>query len=38
MNALRDFLSAREIWEVPLAASIVAGALLVWTVPKTRMP
>jgi zinc transport system permease protein len=28
MSALRDFLAAREIWEVPLAASIVAGALL----------
>jgi zinc transport system permease protein len=28
MSALQDFLAAREIWEVPLAASIVAGALL----------
>ena len=29
MNAaLQGFLSAREIWEVPLAASVVAGALL----------
>jgi zinc transport system permease protein len=28
VSALRDFLAAREIWEVPLAASIVAGALL----------
>ena len=28
MNALRSFLDAKEIWEVPLAASIVAGALL----------
>jgi zinc transport system permease protein len=28
MSALHDFLAAREIWEVPLAASIVAGALL----------
>ena len=28
MSALQGFLSAREIWEVPLAASIVAGALL----------
>lgn len=28
MTALREFLGAREIWEVPLAASIVAGALL----------
>ena len=28
MNALQDFLAAREIWQVPLAASIVSGALL----------
>jgi zinc transport system permease protein len=28
MSALQAFLEAREIWEVPLAASIVAGALL----------
>lgn len=28
MSAFETFLSAREIWEVPLAASIVAGALL----------
>jgi zinc transport system permease protein len=28
VNALQEFLSAREIWEVPLAASVVAGALL----------
>jgi zinc transport system permease protein len=28
VTALQDFLAAREIWEVPLAASIVAGALL----------
>lgn len=28
MNALREFLSAREIWQVPLTASIIAGALL----------
>ncbi len=28
MNAFREFLSAREIWAVPLTASIVAGALL----------
>lgn len=28
MSTLRDFLAAREIWEVPLAASVVAGALL----------
>jgi zinc transport system permease protein len=28
MSALSDFLAAREIWEVPLAASVVAGALL----------
>ena len=28
MNALSEFLSAREIWAVPLTASIVAGALL----------
>lgn len=28
MSGLRDFLAAREIWEVPLAASVVAGALL----------
>ena len=27
-TALRGFLEAREIWEVPLAASVVAGALL----------
>jgi zinc transport system permease protein len=26
--ALEGFLSAREIWEIPLAASVVAGALL----------
>lgn len=28
MSPLHDFLAAREIWEVPLAASLVAGALL----------
>lgn len=28
MSSLQDFLGAREIWEVPLAASVVAGALL----------
>ncbi len=28
MNAIRAFLEAREIWDVPLAASLVAGALL----------
>ncbi len=28
MTALRDFLAAREIWDVPLAASVLAGALL----------
>lgn len=28
MNALQGFLSAHEIWDVPLAASVVAGALL----------
>ncbi len=28
MSKLLDFFAAREIWEVPLAASIVAGALL----------
>ena len=28
MTSLHDFLGAREIWEVPLAASVVAGALL----------
>ena len=28
MTPLHDFLSAREIWEIPLAASVVAGALL----------
>ena len=28
MTSLHDFLAAREIWEVPLAASVVAGALL----------
>jgi len=28
VSALEEFLAAREIWEVPLAASIVAGALL----------
>jgi zinc transport system permease protein len=28
VSALADFLAAREIWEVPLAASIVAAALL----------
>jgi zinc transport system permease protein len=28
VSALSDFLAAREIWEVPLAASVVAGALL----------
>ncbi len=28
MTSVREFLAAREIWEVPLAASVVAGALL----------
>jgi zinc transport system permease protein len=28
VSALADFLAARDIWEVPLAASVVAGALL----------
>jgi zinc transport system permease protein len=28
VTALADFLSAREIWQVPLAASVVSGALL----------
>lgn len=28
MSALEGFLAAREIWQVPLAASVVAGALL----------
>jgi zinc transport system permease protein len=28
MSALQEFLAAREIWEVPLAASVVAGVLL----------
>ncbi|HSM91338.1 MAG TPA: metal ABC transporter permease [Anaeromyxobacteraceae bacterium] len=28
MSALQGFLAAREIWQVPLAASVVAGALL----------
>jgi zinc transport system permease protein len=28
VNALREFLSAREIWQTPLAASVLAGALL----------
>jgi zinc transport system permease protein len=28
MSSLREFLAAREIWEIPLAASVVAGALL----------
>ena len=28
MSALTEFAAAREIWQVPLAASIVAGALL----------
>jgi zinc transport system permease protein len=28
MSALEGFFAAREIWEVPLAASVVAGALL----------
>ncbi|HEX9307661.1 MAG TPA: metal ABC transporter permease, partial [Anaeromyxobacter sp.] len=28
MSSFREFLAAREIWEVPLAASVVAGALL----------
>jgi zinc transport system permease protein len=28
MSSWRDFLAAREIWEVPLVASVVAGALL----------
>ncbi len=27
-HAIQEFLAAREIWQVPLAASIVAGALL----------
>ncbi len=28
MTSVQQFLAAREIWEVPLAASVVAGALL----------
>jgi zinc transport system permease protein len=28
VSALRSFLEAREIWDIPLAASLVAGALL----------
>jgi len=28
VTSVREFLAAREIWEVPLAASVVAGALL----------
>lgn len=28
MTGFQEFVSAREIWEVPLAASVVAGALL----------
>ena len=28
MNRFQEFLSAREIWEVPLTASVLAGALL----------
>jgi zinc transport system permease protein len=28
VSSIQEFLSAREIWEVPLAASVVAGALL----------
>lgn len=28
MTSLAEFLAAREIWEIPLAASIVSGALL----------
>ncbi len=28
MSSFQQFLAAREIWEVPLAASVVAGALL----------
>lgn len=28
MSALSEFLAAREIWQVPLAASVIAGALL----------
>jgi len=28
MSALGEFLAAREIWQVPLAASVVSGALL----------
>ncbi len=28
MSSWNDFLAAREIWEIPLAASVVAGALL----------
>ncbi len=28
MNGFHEFLSAREIWQVPLTASVVAGALL----------
>lgn len=28
MTSLQDFLAAREIWETPLAAAVVAGALL----------
>jgi len=28
VTGFQSFLDAREIWEVPLAASVVAGALL----------
>ncbi len=28
MSSFQEFLAAREIWEIPLAASVVAGALL----------
>lgn len=28
MSALQDFLAAREIWQVPLVASVLSGALL----------
>jgi zinc transport system permease protein len=28
MSALGDFLAAREIWQIPIAASVVSGALL----------
>lgn len=28
MNALREFLAAREIWDAPLTASVIAGGLL----------